>query len=61
MGPVVWMPNSAPNQPHWNTATIAPYVANSESTKPPVAISGTTNERNTTIMMISDRPTTTAR
>ena len=49
------------HQPHWNTATSAPYVANSDSTKPAVAMIGTSSERNTTIMMSNESPTTTAR
>ena len=61
IGPVLCSPISDAPQPYWNTPTIRPYVANSESTKPPVAMIGTRSERNTRIMMRNDRPTTTRR
>ena len=50
----------APNQPHWNTATVTPTLAASESRKPTAAFSGTTSERNTAISSSTERPTTTS-
>ena len=61
IGPVVDPEAASPTQPHWCTATVAPNAAAIDSRKPPVAMSGTTTDRNTRTRMTSDRPTTTSR
>ena len=60
-GPGSCTPKMEDSHPHWYTAVITPNEANSDRTKPAVAIMGTTIERNTTMRMMSDRPTTTTR
>ena len=45
---MAWHPKTPPSQPHWKIATTPPKAANSDRTNPPVAISGTNSDRNTT-------------
>ena len=60
-GPGWLTPSTPPSQPHWCTATVAPKAAPTESRNPTVATTGTTIERNTSIRMTSESPTTTTR
>ena len=46
-GPGWVTPSRPPSQPHWCTATVAPNAAPTDSRNPPVAMSGTTTDRNT--------------
>ena len=47
-------PTSPPNQPHWNTATTAPWPAPMDSTFMAAAFTGTQTDRNTIICSSSD-------
>ena len=49
------------NQPHWNTATVMPSAAPSDSRLVSTPIAGTMIERNRTIRARKPRPTTTSR
>ncbi len=54
-------PSIRPNAPSWNTATVTPSVASTDSRKPKVAVSGTRIERKTTMSSRNASPITTAR
>ena len=60
-GPGWVTPSSPPSQPHWCTATVMPNAAPTDRRNPAVATSGTTTERNTSMRMTSESPTTTSR
>ena len=55
-----WSPTRPLPQPHWNTATTAPYAAPIDSKFMMAALSGTSSERKTTISSRNDRAMTAA-
>ncbi len=56
---LVW--SISPRWPSWKIHTVAPNVAHTENKKPMVAVSGTSNDRNTMVKMMKASPTTTMR
>src|SRR5262245_23799419 len=58
MGTVDCSPMRSMPQPHWNTATIAPYAAPTDSRFMTAAVSGTSTEWNTSINSRNDSSTT---
>ena len=58
MGTVDSSPTNPFAQPHWNTATVAPYAAATDSRFITAAVSGTRIEWNTSISRRNDSSTT---
>jgi hypothetical protein len=58
MGTVLSRPMRSFAQPHWNTTTITPYAAATESRFITAAVSGTRTEWNTSSSNRNERSTT---
>ena len=58
MGTVLSRPMRSFAQPHWNTATMTPYAAATESRFITAAVSGTSTEWNTSINSRNESSTT---
>src|SRR5262249_31190924 len=54
-GPSLGTPKRPASQPHWNTATVAPKPAATDSRNPAAALTGMRKERNTIKLLDSAR------